>query len=70
MTVLHIYAMTLYKILCTFIIDFNCLLYEGVLKSNASYFLLLERNAHRSTNWTASNLLDFYTVGQIWNFCC
>ena len=61
MTVLHIYGMTLYKSLFTFIIDFNCLLYEGVLKSNASYFLLLESNAHRSTNWTASNLLDLLT---------
>lgn len=34
---------------------------NGVLKSNASYFLLLERNAHRSKNWTASNLLGLFT---------
>jgi Na+-translocating ferredoxin:NAD+ oxidoreductase RnfE subunit len=50
MTILSFYTMTLYKSLCTFILDFNCVLYERVLKSNAFYFLMLERNAHRNTN--------------------
>jgi hypothetical protein len=44
------YAVTLCRNICTFITDFNCVLYKAVLKSNASYYLLLTRNTRRRPN--------------------